>query len=361
MDLNLPSLRREIDRLDNTILQTLQKRLEVARLVIKFKREQNQNVNVPERELQILNSLKGRERSLLSADVIEEIYRIIFAESKRLQRESQQLAAFQGEHGAFSEVASRKWNPQIAPIPCQTIGEVFHGVQVGSYDFGIVPIENTVGGMMSQVNAHLLESQLYIVGAVEMSVEHALLIVPGADYHNLRRVYSQAVALTECKKIIERMKLEPISYYDTAGAAKMLAQTGEEDSAAIASVLAARYYNLEVLRTGIADAQNTRTRFLILAKNPLDSEGNRCSITFTMPDRPGMLFSVMKMFADKNINLTRITSIPTEVGNYVFFLDFAASDRAPGVQEILNKISCESESYRYLGCYNEISAEISSH
>lgn len=355
MELNLPSLRHEIDRLDNTILQTLQKRLEVARLVVKFKREQNQNVNVPEREQQILNSLKGRERSLLSSEVIEEIYRIIFSEAKRLQRESRPLVAFQGEHGAFSEVAARKWNPEVAPIPCQSISDVFQGVQLGSYDYGIVPIENTVGGMMSQTNAHILASKLYLVGAVEMSVEHALLITPGSDYHNLRRVYSQAVALTECHSFIERMKLEPIAYYDTAGAAKMLAERWEEGSCAIASELAAKYYNLEVLRTGIADAQNTRTRFLILARNPQDAGGNRCSITFTMPDRPGMLFNVMKMFADQKINLTRITSIPTEQGNYVFFLDFAASDREERVHEILNQISCDAESYRYLGCYTESS------
>jgi len=353
MELNLQSLRHEIDRLDNTILQTLQKRLEVARLVVKFKREQNQNVNVPERELQILNSLKGRERSLLSAEVIEEIYKTIFKESKRLQRESTPLVAFQGEHGAFSEVAARRWNPEVAPIPCQTISDVFQGVELGSYDYGIIPIENTVGGMMSQTNAHLLASHLFIVGAVEMSVEHALLVPPGTDPKSLRRVYSQAVALTECQTFVKRMKLEPVAWYDTAGAAKMLAEKWEEGSAAIASELAARYYNLEVMKTGIGDARNTRTRFLVLARSPLECGGNRCSITFIMPNRPGALFSVMKMFADENINLTRVASIPTEQGNYIFFLDFAASDQEERVHKILNQISCESESYRWLGCYTE--------
>ncbi len=353
MELNLPSLRHEIDRLDNTILQALQKRLEVARLVIKFKREQNVNLNVPSREQQILDSLKGRERSLLSAEVIEDVYKTIFRESKRLQSESKPLVAFQGEHGAFSEVAARRWNPEVAPIPCQTISDVFKGIEVGSYDYGIVPVENTVGGMMSQVNAHLLDSELYIVGAVEMSVEHAVLIVPGTDFHDIRRVYSQQEALTECQKFISRMKWEPCTHSDTAGAAKMLAETWEEGSVAIASELAARYYNLEVLKTGIADAQNTRTRFLVLARKPLDCGGNRCSITFITPNRPGALFSVMKMFADENINLTRVASIPTEHGNYVFFLDFAASNEEPRVQRILNQISCESESYRYLGCYTE--------
>ncbi|MBE6427782.1 MAG: ACT domain-containing protein [Planctomycetaceae bacterium] len=354
MELNLPSLRHEIDRLDNRILQTLQKRLEIARLVVKFKREQNQDVNVPEREQQILDSLKGRERSLLSAEVIEEIYRTIFKESKRLQSESKPLIAFQGEHGAFSEVAARKWNPELAPIPCLDINDVFHGVEVGSFEYGIVPIENTVGGMMSQINACLMASRLFIVGAIEMSVEHALLIKPGTDYYKLRRVYSQAVALTECHSFVKRMNLEPVPYYDTAGAAKMLAEKTEEDSAAIASELAAKYYNLEILKTGIADSKNTRTRFLILARNPLENGGNRCSIIFTMPNTPGSLFRVMEMFSKENINLTRITSIPTEQGNYAFFLDFAASADEERVKDILNQISCEADSYRYLGCYAEV-------
>ncbi|MBE6426215.1 MAG: chorismate mutase [Thermoguttaceae bacterium] len=355
MDLNLQSLRHEIDRLDNSILQMLQKRLEVARLVVKFKREQHQNVNVPERELQILESLKGRERSLLSAEVIEEIYRTIFKESKRLQSEGKPLIAFQGEHGAFSEVAARKWNSDLAPIPCQTVEEVFEGVKIGSYDYGIVPIENTVGGIVSQINAHLLASQLFIVGAVEMSVEHALLIVPGTDHRTLRKVYSQQAALTECQTFVDLMKLQPVAYYDTAGAAKMLAETWEEGAAAIASELAARYYNLEVLKIGIADARNTRTRFLILARNPQEEGGNRCSVTFTMPDRPGMLFSAMKMFAEAEINLTRVTSVPTEQGNYAFFIDFAADGTEERVTKILNEISCQAESYRYLGCYTEMS------
>ncbi len=345
MDLNLQSLRHEIDRLDNSILQMLQKRLEVARLVVKFKREQHQNVNVPERELQILESLKGRERSLLSAEVIEEIYRTIFKESKRLQSEGKPLIAFQGEHGAFSEVAARKWNSDLAPIPCQTVEEVFEGVKIGSYDYGIV----------SQINAHLLASQLFIVGAVEMSVEHALLIVPGTDHRTLRKVYSQQAALTECQTFVDLMKLQPVAYYDTAGAAKMLAETWEEGAAAIASELAARYYNLEVLKIGIADARNTRTRFLILARNPQEEGGNRCSVTFTMPDRPGMLFSAMKMFAEAEINLTRVTSVPTEQGNYAFFIDFAADGTEERVTKILNEISCQAESYRYLGCYTEMS------
>ena len=353
MDLNLQALRREIDRIDNNILQMLQKRLEVARLVIKFKHEAGQNVNVPEREQQILDSLKSRERSLLSGEIIEEIYTRIFTESKRLQGESKPLIAVQGEHGAYSEVAARRWNSTIAPIPCPEYADVFEGVNCGSYDFAIVPVENTVGEMMSQVNSQLLHSSLFIVGAVEMSVEHSFLIVPGTDYRNLRRVYSHPVALAECQKFIQRMNLEPVQFFDTAGAAKMLAERWPEATGVIASELAAKYYNLEVLKRGIGDVANTRTRFIVLSKNPLEDVGNKCSITFSTENRPGALFQVMRQFAERDINLTRIDSVPGEDGNYVFFLDFNASDRDENVQQILSSIQNETASYRFLGCYTE--------
>ncbi|MDO4570964.1 MAG: prephenate dehydratase domain-containing protein [Planctomycetia bacterium] len=353
MDLNLKSLRREIDRIDNNILQMLQKRLEVARLVVKFKQELHQDINVPERETQILDSLKGRERSLLSAEMIEDIYRTIFAESKRLQSESKPLVAFQGEHGAHSEVACRRWNPNIAPIPCPEFVDVFKGVVEGSYEYGIVPIENTVGEMASQVNKYLLDSELYIVGAVEMAVQHSLLVAPGVDYRNLRRVYSHPVALAECQKFIQRMKLEAIPYFDTAGAAKMLAEQWPEGTAAIASELAAKYYNLDVLYDSVGDVANTRTRFVVLAKKPLENGGNKCSITFTTENRPGALFNIMQLFAEQNINLTRIDSVPDEKGDYLFFMDFSASSHDESVQEILARIQEASTFYRFLGCYTE--------
>ncbi|MDO4576246.1 MAG: prephenate dehydratase domain-containing protein [Planctomycetia bacterium] len=353
MELNLKSLRREIDRIDNGILQMLQKRLEVARLVVRFKKEQHQDINVPSREQEILTSLKSRERSLLSADVIEEIYKILFTESKRLQAEAKPLIAFQGAHGAFSEVAARQWDSEITPVPCPEFADVFEGVVAGSYEYGIVPIENTVGGMMSQVNGYLLHSDLQIVGAVEMAVSHALLIVPGTDYRNLRRVYSHPVALAECQQFIQRMKLEPYAYYDTAGAAKMLAETWKDSTAVIASVLAAKYYNLEVLKEGIGDVANTRTRFVVLSRKPLEVEGEKCSITFVTENKAGALFRIMQLFAEKNINLTRIDSVPDEKGNYVFFLDFTASNRNDDVKKILETIEQHSLSYRFLGCYSE--------
>ena len=356
MELNLQSLRHEIDRLDNGLLQMLQKRLEVARLVIKFKKELHQDVNVPAREQAILDSLKGRERSLLTAEFIEEIYSRIFTESKRLQRESSPLIAFQGEHGAYSEVAARLWNSDITPIPCTEFYEVFEGVAGGSYDYGIVPMENLLGVVLNQMNTYLLNNHLYIVGAVEMRVKHALLIVPGVNFGALRWVYSHPLALAECTDFTQRMNLEPMSYYDTAGAAKMLAETWKESSAVIASDLAARYYNLEVLRNDIGDKQ-TATRFVVVSRSPASQPGHKCTISFVLPNRAGTLAEILQLFAERQINMTHLNSLPDENGNSVFFADFEASNEDAPVREILNVIQEKSITYQFLGCYDEMKEE----
>lgn len=355
MELSLKALRREIDRIDTNLLQMLQKRIEVARLVVRFKKETNQEVNVPSREKEIIDSLMGRERSLLSSEVIREIYEIIFAESKRIQKEEKPLVAFQGEHGAFSEEAARLWNPGVVPIPCMEFSDIFHGVSEGSYEYGIVPIENTTGGIVSHVNSILrnAEPRLYIVGAVEMTMRHCLLIAPGTAFKSLQKVYSHPAVLAECSTFIEKNHLEPIPYYDTAGAAKMIAETTPEDAAAIAGTLAARYYKLEQLYDGVGNVKDTRTRFVVIARAPQANGGNKCSLVFSISDRPGALFDILKLFSEAKINLTRIDSVPDESTDFAFYVDFAANDRDPVVQRILTEIERQATSYRFLGCYKE--------
>ena len=355
MDLNLPALRREIDRIDNNLLQLLQRRIEVARLVIRFKKEMKQDVNVPSREQAILDNLMQRERPLLSSEVIKDIYTRIFIESKRIQTEEKRLIAFQGEHGAFSEMAARQWDAQIVPIPCMEFSDVFQGVREGSYDYGIVPVENTAGGIVTHLNSELrnAESRLYVVGSVEMPMRHCLLVPPpGSMKTPLRRVYSHPAVLAECSTYIENHGLESIPYFDTAGAAKMVAETLPEGAGAIAGNLAARYYNLHTLAEGIGNTSDTRTRFVVVSRTPA-AMGNKCSLVFSISDRAGALFSILKLFADADINLTRIDSVPDVGKDFAFFIDFTASVEEPVVKQILAEIEKQAVFYRFLGCYEE--------
>lgn len=352
--IDLGYIRRKIDQLDNHILQLLQKRMEVARISAVFKGPDK--IDDPTREQQVIRGLTERETALLQANFIESVYQLVFTESKRIQRETSTLAAFQGEHGAYSEIACRRWNPTFAPMPCEEFSDIFKGVEDGIYDFGVIPVENTLGGMVDQVNGLMLRSNVFIVGAIKLPIHHCLLVTPGTDYRTIRRVYSHPQALSQCREYLRRQNFEPMRFFDTAGAAKMLSETNPASSAAIASSLAASYYNLEIVQEEIEDLDSNQTRFMIIAREPVKGDGNKCSISFGTADRAGALFAVLQVFAEHKVNLTRIDSVPDHPGEFAFFLDFDGSLTDPNIQSTLAKVESVSDNYRFLGCYEERSA-----
>ncbi|MBR5160119.1 MAG: chorismate mutase [Thermoguttaceae bacterium] len=348
MDLN--KIRREIDRIDNSILRALQRRIEWGRLTLKFKKK----ILSPEREQAIVNSLMERERSLLSSEVIEAIYQTIFTESRRVQAEARPLIAFKGEHGAFTEVACREWNKNLAPIPCATNSDVIEGIEQGVYDFGMLPIENTIVGRQNHITALLSQSKLHIVGAISIPVEECLLVVPGAPLTQLRRVYSHPMALAECKVFIHQNNLDAIEYFDTAGAAQWLAETQPDGTAVIAGELAAKYYHLEVARHNVGDNPHAATRFLVVGSEPKSDGGNKTTISFFVKNEPGALAAIMNLFADSRINLSHIDSVLDSTGDYVFYVDIDANINDAPVAKVMDQVEKLCDSCRVLGCYNEI-------
>jgi len=348
--MKLEAIRKNIDLLDSKILKLLNNRMELALMAKKVKSE----IEDREREKQLLDRLQMDATGLINAAFIEKIYTDIIEESKKIQRGDHKLIGFQGEHGAYSEVASKSWDNTLISVPCKEFVGVFEGVSSGLYDYGIVPVENTLGGVVGQVNELLIKTDLHVVGAVDLPIHHCLLVVPGTGHRDIRVVYSHSQALTQCRKFIARNKLEPLPFYNTAGAAKMLAETTPKASAVIASKLCAGLYNLEIIKENIEDFEGNNTRFFVLSLEINREEGNKCSIIFTTEHKAGTLFRVLEVFAKENINLTRIGSIPIEPGNYAFFLDFMGSNRDDTVLMVLEKVEELSSSFKLLGCYNEI-------
>ena len=223
----------------------------------------------------------------------------------------------------------------------------------GSFDFGIVPVENTLGGVVSQVNQLILNTELFVSGAVELSIHHCLLGLSGADHRELRIVYSHYQALEQCHHFLVRNKLEPAPYYDTAGAAKMLAEKAPKATAVIASNLCAELYNLEIIKENIEDFTRNKTRFLVFAKKENTTPGSKCSIIFSTEHKAGTLFRVLEVFARKNLNLTRIESIPNQLGSFVFFLDFEGSRDDDNVVTALEDVKKITTRFRMMGFYDE--------
>ena len=347
--MSLKEIRKSIDLIDSKILELLSDRMQLALMAKRLKSQ----IEDRERERELLENIKSNSTGLIHAKFIEKIYTEIIKESKSLQQKDYQLIAFQGEHGAYGEVASRGWKSDLIPVPCGEFAQVFEGVESGLYDYGIVPVENTLGGSVDRVNRLLINTALNVVGAVELPIHLCLLALPETDHKEIRTVYSHPQALSQSRNFLSRNKLDPVQYSDTAGAAKMLAEKRPKGSAAVASKLCARLYGLEIIKEDIQDLDRNMTRFLVLSKEENREAGDKCSIIFTTEHKAGALFRVLEVFAKEHINLTRIESIPNEPGNYAFFLDFMGSNKEERVLKALESVKEAATKLKMIGCYKE--------
>ena len=228
--MTLERLRSDIDRIDARLLSLLDERMEKALLTRRLKT----GTLDPSREAEILARVAARSRCLAREEFTTGLYRSLMAESRALQDAGLRLVGFQGMHGAYSESAVRAWDADAAAIPFPEFSQVFDGVLAGNLDFGVVPVENTLGGIVGQVNSILVTTQLRVVAAVDMPVAHCLLAAPGQDHREIRTAYSHPQALAQCRRFLERNKLDAVAYFDTAGAARMIAEERPKGAAAIA-------------------------------------------------------------------------------------------------------------------------------
>ncbi len=347
MDLN--DVRKYIDRLDFEIVKLLNRRMELAVTSRKFKKV----IDDPAREGHVLKSVESFSGGLIRPEFSRKLFESVIGESRQLQRESFILTGFQGEHGANSESAALSYLPKCATIPCASFSDIFEGVEKGYLDFGVVPVENSLGGMVSSVNELMAGRKFYIHGEILLPVHHALLSLPETHYRDIRVVYSHPQALAQCAGFLKKHKMEGKPFYDTAGAAKMLFAERPEASAVIAGKLCSDLYHLEILKEHIEDHPDNVTRFLIISREESRKEGDKCSIVFSTKHTAGSLFRVLELFADNEVNLTRIESVPMggRPGNYVFFLDFLGSVKEKKIGKLLINVKSRSSMYRFLGCY----------
>jgi prephenate dehydratase len=342
-------IRRKINKIDREMLVLLQERMGLALRSKKFKETHSDSAQ----ENDLLARVERLNLDLIESSFTRQLLKTIVQETKRLQDENRSLAAFQGEHGAYGEVAARQLVPKGAYIPCLEFIDVFRGVEEGYFDLGVVPVENSLEGAVTQVNDLLTTTDLKVIGEVKVAVNHCLLATETTDYRDIRQVFSHPQALAQCRNFLMRNKLEPRPYYDTAGAAKMLARENPRAAAAIASSLCAELYDLEIIKESIEDGPSNSTRFLLLAREPHPDNGDKTSIIFAVPHEAGRLYAVLRLFADAEINLTRIASMPlrSDPGNYSFFLDFEGSEKDAKVAGVLKQMEGLTKWVKYLGSY----------
>lgn len=267
--------------------------------------------------------------------------------------------AFQGVHGAYSEVAAKKLlGLSCQTYPLETFERVFESVEKAHVERGIIPIENSLAGSIHQNYDLLLSRRLHIVGETYLRIEHALSCHPASSLRRLRYVRSHPQALAQCSRFFARhKKLTPVAYFDTAGAAKSLVENRTIDTGAIASAYAARLYGLIVLKNNVEDQPDNYTRFLVLSRKPWrprTGTASKSSIAF-IPKRNevGVLFKILGVFSLRGIDLLKIESRPNPQSpfEYLFYLDLLGSSNEKQVARAFDHLQEMVMNFRLLGSY----------
>jgi prephenate dehydratase len=271
--------------------------------------------------------------------------------------------AFQGELGAFSQVAARQLaGDEAVPVPLPTFQNVFESVASGKCEAAAIPIENTLHGSIHENYDHLLRFDLPIRGETFVRIVHNLIAPPGVRLGNVKRIFSHPVALNQCRQFFEaHPEVERIPFYDTAGSVKMVMDQSLTDAAAIASSAAAEIYGARILKKSIEDDRENYTRFFLLERPKEAAEGSgipgnvryKTTVVFTVRNVAGALFRSLSAFALRDMNMTKIESRPLrgKPWEYLFYLDFIGHVDDKVSRNALGHLAELADTLRVLGCY----------
>jgi prephenate dehydratase len=264
--------------------------------------------------------------------------------------------AFQGELGAYSERAAKKFFNQakLELKPCLTFAGVFHEVENSFTDYGVVPVENTLNGGIREVFNLLGEHKVFIIGEIKLKISHVLVANKNAHFSGIRRVYSHPQALMQCRDFLRQNHLKPVEFYDTAGAAKHVAEMDDLTAAAISSEEAAEHYGLKVLRKRIENNSENYTRFVVIStKFTVAKNADKTTVIFTLRNMPGALYRALSVFAIRDIDLLSIDSIPLsgKLWEYRFYIDFKGSIAEPRCKHAVENLGELSHNVKVVGSF----------
>lgn len=267
---------------------------------------------------------------------------------------NQQIVAYQGEAGAYSEEGALSLFPDGELRPLSSIRKVFEAVEVGRVDLGLVPMDNSQAGSINETYDLFLKHGLHLVGETVVRVDHCLLALPGSHMDDLVEVISHPQAIAQSEEFLNSLSVSIRAEYDTAGAAKLIFEDKLEGTAAIASRRAGEIYGLEVLAEKIQTYPDNYTRFGALSRNPDPlSDPNKSSLVFGVGHVAGSLYRCIGAFAERHLSLSKLESRPRagRPWEYVFYVDVEAPAGSPAMIEALGEVSEHATFTRLLGSY----------
>jgi prephenate dehydratase len=279
------------------------------------------------------------------------------ARSSKPELDPARAIAFQGAPGAYGDLACREAYPAMQSLPCPSFEDAFAAVREGKAALGMIAVENSIAGRVADIHHLLPGSGLHIINEHFQRVNHHLLAPKGASLKTIRSVHSHVHALSQCRDAIRALKLKPIVHPDTAGAAADIARRGDPSEAAIASALAGEIYGLVSLKADIEDAEHNTTRFLVMAKEPIDPDPAAgpviTSFLFRVRSVPAALYKALGGFATNGVNITKLESYIIDGAFTVaqFYADIEGHPDQRPVRLALEELSFFSREVRILGVY----------
>lgn len=369
---DLNDYRRQIDQIDVQLVRLFEQRLNTILQIAAYKKN---------RQMPILQS--GREEDVLRQAVsllenpdfepeIEALFRSVMQVSRHLQRRKVTKApgaagsagienkglilGFQGVEGSFSETALIAFfGEDNKHRNYDHFEDVFQALDHQEIDYGILPIENSSTGSVTETYDLLLKYDFYIVGEQSINVQQHLLGLPGTSLADIREVYSHPQGFAQSSDFLKQHRdWLQIPYQNTAISAKLVADSGDPGKAAIASSRAAELYGLEILQPCINDQKDNNTLFVVIGRQPQQTgKDNKVSVAFWLKNQPGALAKMLSIFADHQINMTKIESRPVQYRpwEYVFYVDLEGNMDTPLMKEALQQAEDQAHKFRLLGVY----------
>lgn len=364
---NLDEVRNDINKTDKELARLFEQRMNLAKEVADYKRAHSLPVLDAAREEAVVKrftaALENSDYAPWGARVIRDLMDCSKEYQRRFVTEEEPCniadsgkIVCQGTLGAYGEEAACAYFGESASIEClATFEDVFKAVCAGAASYGVVPIENSSTGAIGDVYDLFTKYDCKIAGEYVLPISHNLLANEGADINSVKSVYSHTQGFEQCSSFLNaHPSFHCIPYHNTAVSAKYVSESGGTDKAAIASMRAAKLYNLKVLAEKINNNYNNYTRFIIISKNSAPPDNaNKVSVLFGLMHKEGQLCRLMSHFSEYAVNLLKIESrpIPNRSWEYNFYIDFEANISDAKIKHLLEKLSSDSVGFRLLGNY----------
>lgn len=379
--MDLMEARTRIDEIDQQIVSLFAERMDMAAQIAAYKKEHNLPVLDASRERQKLRQVAELASEGLQDDV-ETLYRLLFELSRGYQNRLlgsgsplpeqihaaisdtpelfpvRAMVACQGVEGAYSQLACERLFRTPDIFYFSSFQAVFSAVEKGLCRYGVIPLENSTAGSVNAVYDLMMQYDFRIVRSVRIKVDHCLLVPNGVKLENVREIYSHEQAIGQCSRFLQALPdVRVVRCANTAEAAKLVAESGRNDVAALASRSCAQLYKLTALAENVQDQGSNFTRFICISKNlEIYPGADRTSLMMTLPHHPGSLSRVLSRFYAMGVNLNKLESRPMPERNFefMFYFDLECPVYAPQFLQLMGELEDLSENCSYLGSYSEV-------